>query len=1205
MLQVGSRHQSTWPSPSIFLIDAESNRSLPLSRLQNRSNSCSGVLEFPIPSTPTRSHNQSHFPTGISINRGGAGAVAPLGRMGSMNTSGSGISTSNADIGRYNHHQHHNHSQHQHQHQHHRNSSSSDCNGIISVSGIVNSSSDSNGRRPLIEEQEREDELIAISRSLLQQRHSGNSSNKRDIAKPIQPDNQQPVPVVPAPAPAPAPSAATALSSPLLRSRSSPRFHPSSSAAEEAATLNLPPIRLACSDIRASSSSLSTSTSTSTSPLSPSSSPSSLSSPSSSSSPSLSPSLSAPSPALPSLLPSSEEPQLPSIRRQPPSSPTDNTIATRPARCQSEPSSSPRSPSTSLPSLPGPGLLINPATSVPPFSSSSLPPLLLSLDRVGIDNGSAALDRCLPTLVPITTTTTTIVPPTTIITTTTNPAITTNSCATTSVSSPTSPIESADGRTSRKRNLEEYQGHTEHFSSRRAPASIVHPLSQSQSADSIPNLPPVSDLNTPSLATTDSISVTEEQPSRSPPNPSVNPVPLRLYEGDLANNRPESADNSVETTIVLAHRAVTAIKNSSLPRSKTIGPTFAIGKQGSHPFGVTGRPHDGVVESGDESGTVSAPTNSTTSPSKGTIMMPWDRKPLKNGRGESPILDSNCLDASMDPVPGPVERRDSSPKLPLSSRGMRTLYEVMGNGMQPYPMDTATDSQSPVQAPSDAAGTSNNASGGHTAPAKTTTNPAPQTLSPISRSGDGHPGDGDDDGDPNDKRPRKLSEHEQDNGGDSITSGRAKRRKLGDEEEELGGDVLAEPHVPGKADQDAAVSSHHFGPSKRSSPPPVPSGPPTVESVTSTAATFDSSLAYSEVGTPTTMCGAGSDCYKSPVETTANTLPPIHSPSNLSPSRQAMSPRVTHTLPSVTNLFTIAEKRPIDHQPSQQNHAANGAKYSNPIVVQHLVAAPPAPTQSPASNSQTYIDNYSRAIPYNEPSQQFRAMAPRPRQSPTASPTENRQLAPAPANNFSGQVPTSSLNRLYQPPKNLNRPEHTHLPPIQTQHEMWSGSVTPSDTGSARTPNSKKRARNGTPKPGSIDSSQNSPTIAGGFRCTKDGCTATPFSTQYLLNSHANVHSEDRPHFCPVPGCSRGEGGKGFKRKNEMIRHGLVHQSPGYVCPFCPDKEHRYPRPDNLQRHVKAHHKDKSGDDPLLREVLAVRPEGGQRGRRRRLGPNP
>lgn len=64
------------------------------------------------------------------------------------------------------------------------------------------------------------------------------------------------------------------------------------------------------------------------------------------------------------------------------------------------------------------------------------------------------------------------------------------------------------------------------------------------------------------------------------------------------------------------------------------------------------------------------------------------------------------------------------------------------------------------------------------------------------------------------------------------------------------------------------------------------------------------------------------------------------------------------------------------------------------------------------------------------------------------------------------------------------------------------------------------------------------------------------------------MHSQDRPHFCPVEGCPRGVGGKGFKRKNEMMRHGLVHNSPGYVCPFCPDQQHKYPRPDNLQRYV-------------------------------------
>ncbi|KAK3896630.1 hypothetical protein C8A05DRAFT_20436 [Staphylotrichum tortipilum] len=127
---------------------------------------------------------------------------------------------------------------------------------------------------------------------------------------------------------------------------------------------------------------------------------------------------------------------------------------------------------------------------------------------------------------------------------------------------------------------------------------------------------------------------------------------------------------------------------------------------------------------------------------------------------------------------------------------------------------------------------------------------------------------------------------------------------------------------------------------------------------------------------------------------------------------------------------------------------------------------------------------------------------------------------------------------------------------------------------------------------------------AGSYPCKVPGCTAPPFQTQYLLNSHANVHSSSRPHYCPVPGCARGETGKGFKRKNEMIRHGLVHESPGYVCPFCPDRDHRYPRPDNLQRHVRVHHVDKDKDDPELREVLAQRPDGPNRGRRRRAGPS-
>ncbi|KAH7324250.1 hypothetical protein B0I35DRAFT_423796 [Stachybotrys elegans] len=38
------------------------------------------------------------------------------------------------------------------------------------------------------------------------------------------------------------------------------------------------------------------------------------------------------------------------------------------------------------------------------------------------------------------------------------------------------------------------------------------------------------------------------------------------------------------------------------------------------------------------------------------------------------------------------------------------------------------------------------------------------------------------------------------------------------------------------------------------------------------------------------------------------------------------------------------------------------------------------------------------------------------------------------------------------------------------------------------------------------------------YRCNVLGCSAPPFPTQYLLNSHANIHSSERPHYCPITG---------------------------------------------------------------------------------------
>ncbi|CAP68610.1 uncharacterized protein PODANS_7_5820 [Podospora anserina S mat+] len=164
-----------------------------------------------------------------------------------------------------------------------------------------------------------------------------------------------------------------------------------------------------------------------------------------------------------------------------------------------------------------------------------------------------------------------------------------------------------------------------------------------------------------------------------------------------------------------------------------------------------------------------------------------------------------------------------------------------------------------------------------------------------------------------------------------------------------------------------------------------------------------------------------------------------------------------------------------------------------------------------------------------------------------------------------------------------------------------SSTATPGSEQSASTPGANNSNHNSIDRIGSIP--LEGVTHIGTYVCKFSGCNAQPFATQYLLNSHANVHSSARPHYCPVAGCPRSEGGKGFKRKNEMIRHGLVHDSPGYVCPFCPDREHKYPRPDNLQRHVRVHHVDKDKDDPLLRDVLSQRPDGPSRGRRRRGGP--
>ncbi|KAI3572354.1 hypothetical protein IWW34DRAFT_892789 [Fusarium oxysporum f. sp. albedinis] len=209
--------------------------------------------------------------------------------------------------------------------------------------------------------------------------------------------------------------------------------------------------------------------------------------------------------------------------------------------------------------------------------------------------------------------------------------------------------------------------------------------------------------------------------------------------------------------------------------------------------------------------------------------------------------------------------------------------------------------------------------------------------------------------------------------------------------------------------------------------------------------------------------------------------------------------------------------------------------------------------------------------------------------SPSPPPDGYRTLSPHSA---------SGMSMHYYPTNDAN-------PRAPTEYSSSNAGEPPNTDHSASTPvTSTSINSTSTTDRMSLDGISHPQPVSGSYTCTAHGCNAAPFQTQYLLNSHMNVHSSVRRHYCPVKGCERSEGGKGFKRKNEMIRHGLVHDSPGYVCPFCPDREHKYPRPDTLQRHVRIHHSDKKKDNPQLRDVLAQRPGGSHQMRKIRGPPS-
>lgn len=303
-------------------------------------------------------------------------------------------------------------------------------------------------------------------------------------------------------------------------------------------------------------------------------------------------------------------------------------------------------------------------------------------------------------------------------------------------------------------------------------------------------------------------------------------------------------------------------------------------------------------------------------------------------------------------------------------------------------------------------------------------------------------------------------------------------------------------------------------------------------------------------------------------------------------------------------------------------------------AIQH---SPNSQTGKSPSNQQNLPSLHHLALPYDTRSPKENdlrplGMSPRhtfPLQSPSTVPLPSRATFPTPQARINGQFQRPAYPPTQPSPVSSTfsdtstRGSHGHSqdatsmsPPRKHERQFYPGRQAPQNEDiTPVSAESRQSATSSTENPLSAETMNTEgtrpilPPLSGGpyvgggvFRCEHPGCTAVSFQTQYLLNSHANVHSQNRPHYCPVKDCSRSEGGKGFKRKNEMIRHGLVHRSPGYICPFCPEREHKYPRPDNLQRHVRVNHPDRDMNDSLLREVLDQRTEGGTRGRRRRLG---
>ncbi|EKJ70539.1 hypothetical protein FPSE_09292 [Fusarium pseudograminearum CS3096] len=123
----------------------------------------------------------------------------------------------------------------------------------------------------------------------------------------------------------------------------------------------------------------------------------------------------------------------------------------------------------------------------------------------------------------------------------------------------------------------------------------------------------------------------------------------------------------------------------------------------------------------------------------------------------------------------------------------------------------------------------------------------------------------------------------------------------------------------------------------------------------------------------------------------------------------------------------------------------------------------------------------------------------------------------------------------------------------------------------------------------SIDGITHPQHMTGSYTCTVPGCNAAPFQTQYLLNSHMNDM------------CAHTVLTGNINIHDRIIYSGTSPRKLNYDLIAFPTIDSNIDS--GGHRHVRVHHPDKDKDDPQLRDVLAQRPDGPNRGRRRRGPP--